>query len=117
MYTRIGCHRCEQAKAYLPSLQHQFPGLQIVYREITGDWSARQELQDLVRQHQQAASSTPVFHLCNRLIVGFDPSTTGRRLEQTLQRWATDCVPADTAGQGVNEAHEVAAGRPFSDQQ
>jgi hypothetical protein len=36
----------------------------------------------------------PVLHVCNSIVVGFDTAeTTGRRIEQFVDRWAGDCQP------------------------
>ncbi len=92
VYTRQGCSRCANAKKYLPTLMRRYPGLEIVYRDISYDLEARNDLNDLVRQYRQAATSTPVFHFFNKMIVGFDrPETTGARIQQELERWSTNC--------------------------
>ncbi len=93
VYTRQGCSRCANAKKYMPTLTRRYPGLEIVYRDISYDLVARNDLNDLVRQYGQAATSTPVFHFFNRMIVGFDrPETTGARIQQELERWSTKCT-------------------------
>lgn len=92
VFVREGCSRCASAKEFLPSLQPRFPGIQIKYREIISSQSAREELDRLTRLHRKAATSIPVFHFCNQLVVGFDrESTTGKRIEQILNTWTVDC--------------------------
>lgn len=119
VFTRHGCQRCKAAKAYLPSFAHRYPGLRIIYREISGDSIARNDLNDLVRRHRKASTSTPIFHLCNQLIVGFDrPQTTGARLSMTIDRWTAACPePSKQLGRTnlkhSSSAREVAAGSPF----
>ncbi len=122
VFTRIGCRRCDRAREWLPSLLQRYPGVEVVYREISNDAIALQDLNNLVRVHGRAATSTPVFHICNDLIVGFDrPQTTGARVEQALSRWATSCSrttrPAnrnsDSSGMSRQMVQEVAGILPF----
>jgi hypothetical protein len=92
VFTRPGCGRCAAAKAWLPTFQRAHPGVEVVTLDIAGDAGSRQYLGDLVREHQTAAASVPVFHLCNRLVVGFDrPETSGRRLAAVLEPWMRPC--------------------------
>lgn len=102
-------------------MSSRYPALEIGYYEITSDPIALNELNRLVSKHHTAATSTPVFHLCGQLVVGFDrPETTGTRLIQIIDRWSTKCVkgdhgratPAQLSAQDGTAA-EVAAGRPF----
>jgi uncharacterized membrane protein HdeD (DUF308 family) len=92
VFTRPGCSRCAAAKAWLPTFQAAHPGVEVVTLDIAGDPGSRQYLGDLVREHRTAAASVPVFHLCNRLVVGFDrPETSGRRLGAVLGPWTRPC--------------------------
>ena len=92
IFIRHGCVKCAKAKKYLPQLSKKYPAIEVVYREITTDVIARGDLSDLVRKHRKAAASTPVFHFCNQLLVGFDrDSTTGPRIEKALGRWFGKC--------------------------
>ncbi len=92
VYTRAGCPRCVNAKAYLQRFAAIYPGLEVRIRDIVPDPQARADLDRLVRQYQQAAASVPVFHLCNQLVIGWDlEAITGRRLEQVLAPWTYTC--------------------------
>lgn len=92
VYVRSGCSKCARAKPFIETLKVGYPGLEVRVRDLVTDWEARQDLEKLVRRHQQAAASVPVFDVCNQLIVGFDhESSTGRRIETTLQRWTYEC--------------------------
>ncbi len=122
VFTRVGCSRCAAAKRYLPGLARQFPGFEIVYRDITNDSAAMSDLNQLVRQYRKAATSTPVFHFCNQMIIGFDRAeSTGARIEQVLDRWCKACPPpepqfpgdSDISGIRQSAAREVAASGPF----
>jgi hypothetical protein len=101
VFVRQGCGRCAAAKAWLPTLQARYPGLEIVTCDIGADAAGRRLLADLVRRHRTAAASVPAFHACNRLVVGFDrPETSAERIEQVLRPWTTACrvpVGVDTA--------------------
>jgi glutaredoxin len=122
IFTRTGCPHCDAAKSYLPSLLKKFPGLEVTYRDIGVDAGAMNDLNELVRMHRKAATSTPVFHVCNQLLVGFDRvETTGARLEKALQIWTTNCpppetseVPAKDSEPSPNAVQEVTATAPFS---
>jgi hypothetical protein len=92
VYTRRGCSRCGKAKDWLPELVAAYPGLQPVVLDLTADAGARTALADLVRRHRTAAASVPVFHLCDRLVVGFDrPEAMRPRLERILEPWTRPC--------------------------
>ena len=108
VFVRQGCRRCAAAKAWLPTLQTRYPGFDIVMCDIAADSGGRQALAELVRRHRTAAASVPVFHACNRLVVGFDdPATSGPRVEQVLRAWTRDCrVPVGIETEGVGDASE-----------
>ena len=92
VYTRRGCGRCGKAKDWLPELVAAYPGLRPVVLDLTADAGARMALADLVRRHKTAAASVPVFHLCDRLVVGFDrPEAMRPRLERILEPWTRPC--------------------------
>lgn len=118
VYVRQGCGRCAAAKAWLPSLQAAYPGIEIVTCDIAGDQGGRESLAELVRRHRTAAASVPVFHLCDRLVVGFDrPETSGPRLEQVLAAWTRACrVPVGVAAatdDGVPQEDDEAVDVPW----
>jgi hypothetical protein len=100
VYVRSGCTRCAAAKAYLPSLQARYPGLELRYFDIGSDAAAASQMQRLVDRYRQAAVSVPVFHFCNQLVVGFDGDSTGRRLEAALDRWSFACPPTKPKAEG-----------------
>jgi hypothetical protein len=92
VYTRPGCARCAQAKVWLPSLVADYPGLRPVIRDLATDAGARTALAELVRRHRTAAASVPVFHLCDRVVVGFDrPEAMRPRMERILSPWTRPC--------------------------
>lgn len=94
VFVRKGCPHCDAAKRFLPKVQEQYPGFKIVLRDILESAETRNDLNDLVRKHRASAVSTPVFHFCNSLIVGFDrESTTGARIHEKLDRWTMAAPP------------------------
>ena len=113
LYTRRGCFRCGKAKDWLPDLVAAYPGLRPVVLDLSVDAAARTTLADLVRRHQTAAASVPVFHVCDRLVVGFDrPEAMRPRLERILAPWTRPCrEPVGEAAAGetvdVGEHEEV----------
>jgi hypothetical protein len=106
VFVRQGCGRCAAAKAWLPRLQTRYPGLEIATCDIATDTGGRQTLAELVRRHRTAAASVPVFHVCHRLVVGFDrPETSGARLEELLRPWTRDCrVPVGIEADPAEES-------------
>jgi len=105
VYTRRGCSRCAKAKDWLPDLVAAYPGLRPVVLDLSADAAARAALANLVRRHQTAAASVPVFHLCDRLVVGFDrPEAMRPRFERILEPWTRPC--REPVGEAV--ADEVA---------
>jgi len=92
VYTRLGCSRCGKAKDWLPELVAAYPGLRPLVIDVSADAAARTTLADLVRRHQTAAASVPVFHLCDRLVVGFDrPEAMRPRFDRILEPWTRPC--------------------------
>ena len=92
VFTRRGCSRCGKAKDWLPDLVAAYPGLRPAVLDLSVDPGARTALADLVRRHQTAAASVPVFHLCDRLVVGFDRAEAMRpRFERILEPWTRPC--------------------------
>lgn len=107
VYTRRGCGRCTRAKDWLPAILADYPGLEPVILEVTEDAGARTALADLVRRHRTPAASVPVFHLCDRLVVGFDrPESMRPRLARILEPWTRPCR------EPVGEAEEITTASP-----
>jgi hypothetical protein len=103
VFVRPGCGRCQAAKDWLPALTARHPGLELALLDLAADAGARTLLADLVRRHKTAAASVPVFHLCDRLVVGFDrPETSGRRIETVLDPWSRPCP--EKIGEPTTEA-------------
>lgn len=96
LFTRKGCSRCARAKQWLPGVLAGYPGWRLVQRELTESAAARERLDSLVTAHRTAAASVPVFHVCGRLVIGFDaPETTGRVIEEMLTTWSRPCPATD----------------------
>ena len=91
-YVRNGCPHCRAAKAFFAKYDRRYPALRIVYREVSIDPTAQDEMYELTRRYRQHAASLPVVHCCNGLTIGFDrESTTGRRILRTLDYWSHSC--------------------------
>jgi hypothetical protein len=110
VFTRKGCGRCSRAEAWLVGLRDRYPGLGVEVLDLARDAAARDLLGQLVRQHNVAAASVPIFHFGGRLEVGFDRAeTTGRRLEEILERWTCPCL-ARVDGSGDDAAPVTGSG-------
>jgi hypothetical protein len=95
VYTRRGCARCGKAKDWLPGFVDGYPALEPVIFDVTSDAEARAALAGLVRRHRTPAASVPVFHFCDRLVVGFDrPESMTPRFERVLEPWTRPCRQA-----------------------
>jgi hypothetical protein len=95
VYTRQGCSRCTRAKEWIPSVTADYPGLKTVVLDLTSDAAARGTMNDLVRRHKTPAVSVPVFHLANRLVVGFDsPEGMRPRFDRIFSSWTRPCKQA-----------------------
>lgn len=107
VFVRAGCARCARAKEWLPVLEAAYPGFEIVVSDVLADAGARELLAQLAREQRTPAASFPTFHLCGRLIVGFDrPDSMLPRFERLLAPWTRACrvavgAPADAADEGL----------------
>ncbi|REJ72841.1 MAG: hypothetical protein DWQ34_28440 [Planctomycetota bacterium] len=88
VYVRSGCPRCAATKRYLSTAMQKYPGFKLVYRDVRTDRQASSDMNDLARRYRKSGVSVPVFHFCNQLQIGWSgESSSGRRLEQALDRW------------------------------
>jgi hypothetical protein len=112
-YTRRGCSRCGTAKDWLPALVAEYPALEPVIMDVTSDAAARATLAALVRRHRTPAASVPVFHICDRLVVGFDrPESMQPRFARILEPWTLPCRQAigelgEEVGVGAHEEEAI----------
>ena len=72
VFVREGCPHCAAAKAFLPSLVRQRPGLQVRLRDVGTDPLARAELLRLSQEKGIQAPGVPTFVYGERVLVGFD---------------------------------------------
>ena len=113
IYTRAGCSHCEDAIRYLNLLRDKYPGFEFRVRDIFQDAEARQDLIALTQRYKQAAASTPVFHLCNQMIVGFQGiEITGNRLEKLLTTWTMNSGQTQSKMEPSLE-HQIFSEIPF----
>lgn len=115
VFVRRGCGKCAAAKAWLPTLQAAYPGVDVVVYDIADDAGSRDLLADLVRRHRPPAASVPVFHVAGRLVVGFDrPDISGPRLERMLAAWTRPCrVPIGVGAEAGDAAQDEAVDVPW----
>ncbi len=87
VFVREGCPHCTAAKAFLPELRKQRPGLQVRLRPLESDLAA---VDDLLRHSRQAgiqASGIPTFVIDGQVLVGFDDADgRGRELLDLIDR-------------------------------
>jgi hypothetical protein len=94
VYSRAGCHRCDEAKELLPGFLEQYPAFRLRIRDVGTDPQALADLNRLLELEKHGGASTPAMHVCNQLLIGFDrTNATPERLHKTLKRWT---VPAKT---------------------
>ena len=88
VFVRAGCSHCAAAKRWLPDFMKEYPGLELVYRDISVDSDSAARLSRIVEQHETMAASVPVFYVADQLLVGFESeSSTGERLRKMLKNW------------------------------
>ena len=110
LYTRPGCARCTLAKAWMPSFLARYPGFAVTTIDIGADAAGRDRLEQLVKKNGVGGVSVPVLHVCNSVVVGFDTaSTTGRRIEQFVDRWAIDYPPPQPEPPPVEHSSDATA--------
>ena len=87
VFVRDGCPHCTRAKIFLSGFAGTRPDLQIIYRSVDHDSTARE---DLIRYSQKSGiwpPGVPTFVFDNRVLVGFDsPERTGPELVALVER-------------------------------
>jgi len=98
VYVRDGCPHCARAKEFLLKFGSERPWLDIVYRSMDHDLTARH---DLLRYSQAAGIwpvSVPTFRFNGQLLVGFDsPEHTGALLTSLVEQTAIDSTQVETS--------------------
>jgi len=113
VFVRTGCSHCAAAKRWLPGFMKEYPGLELVYRDIAVDSASAARLSRIVEQHKTMAASVPVFHVADELLVGFESeSSTGERLRKILKNWTH--VPRQKSGTKPGPGEKSGAGSPTS---
>jgi len=89
VFVRDGCPRCADAKTFLAEFSRERPWLEVVYRAVDHDLTARE---DLVRHSRNAGMwppGVPTFVFGGRVLVGFEsPERSGPALAELVeQRW------------------------------
>jgi hypothetical protein len=96
LYTRDGCPRCAEAKAFLATLSRARPALRIVERPVDTDPEARAELERHLRDAGITPAGVPAFVVQGRVLVGFDATgTTGERIQALLDARPPNDADAD----------------------
>jgi glutaredoxin len=96
VYTREGCPRCDEAKAFLAALSRERPELLVVEHSIDSDPEARRALLRRLREAGFTVAGVPAFVVRGELLVGFDDAgTTGERIRSLV-----DQNPSNDSGGG-----------------
>ncbi|MBN1205407.1 MAG: NrdH-redoxin [Myxococcaceae bacterium] len=104
VFTREGCPRCEEAKAFLAELRLTRPWLQVRYHDVGRDAAARERLAALAAEHSMGALGVPAFQVRGQLLVGFSGrETSGRQLLALIEGengsgGGGEVCPADETG-------------------
>ena len=113
VFVRTGCSHCAAVKGWLPEFMKEYPGLELVYRDIAVDSASAARLSRIVEQHKTMAASVPVFHVADQLLVGFESeSSAGERLRKILKNWTH--VPRQKSGTKPRPGEKSGAGSPTS---
>ncbi len=90
LFTRRGCPRCSEAKAFLSALSQKRAELRVVERPIDTDRDARRELEERLSKAGISVAGVPTFVVRGQVLVGFaDAETSGKRLEALLDAGRT----------------------------
>ena len=95
VFVRSDCPHCADAKAYLPTLAAQHPGLEIRYRAVDQDPEARRDLYQHARASGSWPPGVPTFVFDGRVLTGFADSRSTAPLLAAL-------VAGDPASSGID---------------
>ena len=98
VYTRSGCPHCDRAMLFLDEFKLRHPEITIHHYNLTTDRAARERLIALSQRHGLHRVAVPAFHVCDKLMVGFDTAASaGADLRHMLGLEAGD-GPVDREG-------------------
>ena len=84
VFTREGCPRCADARAFLAELELERPDLEISWRDVDRDPEALRRLEQLSLDAGATAPGVPSFRIGGTLVVGFAAGATGDRIRSLL---------------------------------
>ncbi len=98
VYVRDGCPHCARAKEFLLKFGSERPWLDIVYRSVDHDPTARNDLIQYANLADVWPVSVPTFHFNGQLLVGFDsPEHTGVLLTSLVEQTEIDSSQVTTS--------------------
>jgi glutaredoxin len=104
VYTRQGCSKCIEAKAFLEGFVERYPGIEVRYSDAVEDAAAKKSYSEIIRNQRIGGVSFPGFWFCQQLVVGFESASfTGGRLVGILKRWTYDCEIPKITGYRTNQ--------------
>ena len=97
VFIRNGCPRCAAATPYLAGLKQRYPGLDVVFYEVTNDPGAQARLAQL-NQKYGVPSGIPTVHFGGQLTVGWSGiEITGAQVEGILRNASAPPKAAEPA--------------------
>lgn len=71
-YTRQGCSKCIEAKAFLEGFVERYPGIEAQYLDAVGEEAAKKSYGEIIRNQRIGGGSFPGFWFCQQLVIGFE---------------------------------------------
>lgn len=97
LFTREGCPRCEDAKAFVHELGERRPELVVSVVDVGRDPEARARLSHVAMERHAAGASVPSMLVRGTLVVGWSSASTPARVEAALAGSpAASEVPAES---------------------
>lgn len=99
LFTREGCPRCEDAKAFVHELGEKRPELVVSVVDVSRDADARARLSRLATERHAAGASVPSMVVRGTLVVGWSSTSTPARVEAALSGRAS---ASDASGESCS---------------
>jgi Glutaredoxin len=84
LFTREGCPRCDDAKAFVRDVATKHPEIVVVVVDLGRDPAARRRLSEIAKERHASAASVPSMLVRDTLVVGWSAGSTPARVEALL---------------------------------